>query len=138
MCIYPRIYTTERGFGIKWENGWGGFGRFQRIFLLKCPNFKQKNPKNPLESAESTLSVLPLYPFFPNEKLLECGFQNAECIDIQRIPHSEIHIPKSFIFVLSKFLTKRRVPHWSSASFSRVSYWKCALDLVPPCRFWLR
>jgi hypothetical protein len=40
------IYTTEKVFGIQWENGLSGSGGYERIFWgLKCTNFKQKNQK---------------------------------------------------------------------------------------------
>jgi hypothetical protein len=55
---------------IQWENGLGGSGGSERIFLFFCLKFAHLDLKNPFQSARSAQSVLPLYLPFPNEKLL--------------------------------------------------------------------
>jgi hypothetical protein len=55
------IYTTENGFGIRWENG------LRRIFFDFSRILSTDALKNPCQSARSAQSVLPSYHPFSTE-----------------------------------------------------------------------
>jgi hypothetical protein len=57
---------------IRWKNGLGGSGGYERIFsVVRVLGIREKIKKNPFGSALSAQSVLPSYLHLPKWKLLE-------------------------------------------------------------------